>query len=90
MPADHLFFASLVPTLLVDRNWQGPVKRASGETGQAVAMGNSLAAALGFDRSGWGEAVVAGLRCARLNVLADEAVPLTLTPEALRQAPPSE
>ena len=36
------------------------MKRAEGNYEQRVAVGNCLAAALGFDRSGWGEALVHG------------------------------
>jgi hypothetical protein len=60
MPAENLLFAALVPTLELERNWQGPIKKEQGNYGCAIAVGNSLAAALGHDRSGWGEAIVRG------------------------------
>ena len=59
-PAEHLFFAALVPTLELQRNWQGPIKRGDGDRGIVLAFGSTLSALLGFDKSGWGEAVVPG------------------------------
>lgn len=60
MAAEDLLFAALVPTLELERNWQGPIKKEKDNYGYAIAVGNSLAAALGHDRSGWGEAIVRG------------------------------
>ena len=60
MPAEALLFTAIVPTLELERNWQGPVKKEKGNYGYAIAVGNCLAAALGYDRSGWGEAIVRG------------------------------
>ena len=58
-PPASLFCGAVVPTLRLQRNWLGPLKREGGaDVGAALAAANCLAAALGFDRSGWCEALV--------------------------------
>ena len=61
VPVERLCFTQFVPTLEgLSKKWVNNKLTAVGVYGQAVASGTCLAAALGCDRSGWGEAIVCG------------------------------
>eukprot|EP00966_Prymnesium_polylepis_P271506 6272924-Prymnesium_polylepis.1 len=61
MDATSLAFCAVVPTIEgCTKKWVSNKLTTFAKMGQVAGFGDCLPAALGFDRSGWGEAIVKG------------------------------